>query len=659
MNAPNLFTLGTPCGGWPRLAQSLAGPMANASSLDPAQAERLAAQSGNARFLIWVESPAQAVAHWLAQGGQGEPADVLALWLSGAKQIERLVQRHLPRCLVVLAEEARAQPREFTAALSRWLGLKPGDTIATQPTPPDETAAPDPLATLLTERLAAQDAACTRTFSGLYASCVTLVEGEPAPASAAQTNPVAAVGSYFELLHQGKETAALRADLANAQQELQSFRQQRENLRTAQQTATRENELLLLQLHQVQEELERNYLQHQASATAAATGQKTAQEKIDTEAARSRQAEQAAETARAAAASQLDALRAQQQATAQDNELLLLQLHQVQEELEQYYLAWRELSTKVVAPVGAARFEVGRVEIGVQRDSPPHRELCFVLHEVQAGGRKLPHAHVRLVEHHGRPGIAFFEAEGTEPALAAWRPNGHEGERGYMLLVPADEAARPLLQHMGRADWDFTEAVASTIQRALQESPNAAPARWQAVAARLRQQLAELPTRLRYDSLDVAPAADAKGALDCKFGNLSFGRRRTDAIRVRWWPQRAGGAALELLAPESDAEAPPLAAWPVDAKGISKAAWPLPLGNEPAAQRAQAWRALGPTDREMLLGLLDALPAVAERAQTHADGLAPTALVAAAQQPLRVARAAIHGTRLRRTWRALRGRIGA
>ncbi len=659
MNASNLFTLGTPCGGWPQLAQSLAGPMANVGSPDPVEAERLAAQSGDARFLIWVESPAQALAHWLAQGGEGDPAHVLALWLSVAKQIERLVQRHLPRCLVVMAEEARAQPREFTSALSRWLGLKPGDTTATQPTTPEDSVAPDPLATLLTERLAAQDAACMRAFSSLYASCVALVEGEPAPACAAQTNAAAAVGSYRELLHQVKETAALRADLAKTQRELQSSQQQHENLQAAQQAAAQESELLLRQLHQVQEELERSYLQHQASATGAATNQKTAQDKIDAEAARSRQAEQAASTARAASTSQLEELRTQQQATAQENELLLLQLHQVQEELEQYYLAWRELSTKVVAPVGAARFEVGRVEIGAERDSPPHRELCFVLHQVQAGGRKLPHAHARLVEHHGRPGIAFFEADGTGPALAAWRPNGHEGEHGYMLLVPADEAARPLLQHMGRADWDFTEAVASTIERALQESPTAAPARWQAVAARLRQQLAELPTRLRYDSLDVAPAADAKGALDCKFGNLSFGRRRTDAIRVRWWPQRAGGAALELLAPESDAEAPPLAAWPVDDKGVSQSAWPLPLGDEPAAQRAQAWRALGPTDREMLLGLLDALPAAAERAQPHVEGLAPTALVAAAQQPLRVARAAIHGTRLRRTWRALRGRIGA
>ena len=685
MNASHLFTLGTPFGGWQQLVQSLAGPMANVCSLDAAQAERLTAQSEDARFLIWVESPAQALAHWLEQGGQGDAAHVLALWLTAAKQIERLVQLHLPRCLVVLAEEARAQPREFASLLKRWLGLKLDNSTVAPATPPAASAAPDPLATLLTERVAAQNAACMRAFSGLYASCVALVEGEPTAGSAAQINPVAAISNYQELSRRAAGTVALREHLAQAEKDLETSRQdhqalaaelakyrqaadaardasvaQIEDLHAEKRAATQENELLLLQLHQVQEELERHYLEHKASAAAtAATNQKAAQEKIGAEAASSRQAEQAASTARAASASQLEELRTQQQAAAQENELLLLQLHQVQEELEHYYLAWRELSTKVVATAGTSRFEVGRVEIGTERDSPPHRELCLVLHQVQAGGRKLPQVHARLVEHHGRPGIAFFEADGTEPALAAWRPNGHEGERGYMLLVPADEAARPLLQHMGRADWDFTEAVAATIERALQESPTAASARWQVVAARLRQQLAELPTRLRYDSLDVAPAADAQGALDCKFGNLSFGRRRTDAVRVRWWPQRAGGAALELLAPESDSEAPSWAAWPMDDSGAPQPAWHLPLGDAAPALRKQAWRALGTTDREMLLGLLDALPAAAERAQPHAEGLAPSALVAAAQQPLRIARAAIHGTRLRRTWRALRGRIGA
>ena len=177
----------------------------------------------------------------------------------------------------------------------------------------------------------------------------------------------------------------------------------------------------------------------------------------------------------------------------------------------------------------------------------------------------------------------------------------------------------------------------------------------------LQQQLAGLPARLRYDDLVVAAAAGAPGALDASFERVSFGLRQPATLRLRWWPQAAGGAAVQLLAPQVPGDTPPLTGWPVDDRGAWCDRWSLPLGAASPTQRAQAWHAMDANDRGLLLGVLDALPAVAARAKALglAEAGAADGLSAAASRPLRMAHRALHGTRLRRVVRALRGRVAA
>jgi hypothetical protein len=62
---------------------------------------------------------------------------------------------------------------------------------------------------------------------------------------------------------------------------------------------------------------------------------------------------------------------------------------------------------------------------------------------------------------------------------------------------------------------------------------------------------------------------------------------------------------------------------------------------------------MGHDDRAMLLAVLDALPAAAQQA----DPAIRERLSAAAAWPLRVALRAVHGSRLRRVWRAVRGDV--
>lgn len=92
--------------------------------------------------------------------------------------------------------------------------------------------------------------------------------------------------------------------------------------------AAEENPLLLAQLHQVQEELEKRHLESQASNDKYA--------KLKKELDQTLAAQQQSDKDLAAAV-------ANAQALSEENELLLSQLHLVQEELENYYLANREI----------------------------------------------------------------------------------------------------------------------------------------------------------------------------------------------------------------------------------------------------------------------------------------------------------------------------
>ena len=152
--------------------------------------------------------------------------------------------------------------------------------------------------------------------------------------------------------------AATKAEQARGKlaEEEARLRKEAVDIRAGSQSLTEENELFLAQLHQVQEELEKHYLdnvslkdhhttleQELAQATA---GQQQLTKELDI----AREAATKAEQARGKLAEEEARLRkeavdirAGSQSLTEENELFLAQLHQVQEELENYYLANREI----------------------------------------------------------------------------------------------------------------------------------------------------------------------------------------------------------------------------------------------------------------------------------------------------------------------------
>lgn len=338
-------------------------------------------------------------------------------------------------------------------------------------------------------------------------------------------------------------------------------------------------------------------------------------------------------------------------------ELLLVQLHQVQEELEHYYTAWRDspAATAMPATPAMAGVKVTRFDIDEARDVAPHRHLSMTLHGVEAVDRTLPRVDLRVVEHVGRPGIAFLASDGTTPPLLAWNPTGQEEARSFVLLVPADDPSRQRLMRLGCGDWRFLVSVVAQVARHLEQQSGTELVRWRNVASRLVRQLADLPTRFRFDRVVLDPKADASGAWHVRFENVSFADRAFERLALRWWPQ--DGAGIELLVQE-DATFPPLASWPVEETGAWCKSWRIPLAGAPRADLERAWAGLTRVDRELLLGLLDAMPAVLPGAIAYklvSNGGAEE-IGRASSLSLRLGLRLAHGSRLKRAARALRNR---
>jgi hypothetical protein len=133
--------------------------------------------------------------------------------------------------------------------------------------------------------------------------------------------------------------------------------------------------------------------------------------------------------------------------------------------------------------------------------------------------------------------------------------------------------------------------------------------RWVNVARRLREQLEELDSCLRYDTAACKQdRIEGSSLVEATFERLHFGARYLPRLSLRWRPEGPAAAISFLNDPESG---PPFASWPRDDKGTALAAAVLPLGSE-VAQRdlARVLKDLAPADRAFLDALLAAMPMV-------------------------------------------------
>ena len=728
------LTVGTPGGLWPALFPSLLA----GTGVDGAEmaADTLEQRAPQAQVLVLVERPALGLAAALAAGQVDDPAAWLQQWCDGARSLLWRVQSDPLRCLLVDAEEAWQNPEALAASVNQRFGLDVAAACAAV-----QLAAVDPLSRALAEAIAFADPDAQALFAELQASCALLSDEAPAAntlQAALQIDGLSA-NQALQALRQRVLTAeremdrqpdVLAASHESAQAQhaaMQDMAAQLMQLNEAHQTQTKalqaalaagagadrqladfsqENELLLLQLHQVQDELESVVLDHRETALrlADSIAERDAQDRhlfeqaqrlehheqlVHQLSAQLQQAQahvsalhgemrhhserhdhmeralqgaqvalQASEQTSQQCAAAVAALQRQQATdqrtladTRQENELMLQQLHQVQDELEHYGLECRRLqeaATAMVPASGNPDIAVGEVVPSAERDTPPHRELTFQLFRVAVQDRQIAEATVRLVEHQGHPGLVVFGNDTGPQLLSGWRETGREDGRPFMLLVPADAPARPLLAAMDQVDWLLLLSLPARLVQALDTlDPPIAP-HWQRLAHRLQVQLLTQGRRFRYQQAQVAPVADGPpGAWAIEFNQVHWAHLQMPKLAVQWQP--AGPqAGITLL--DDALLGPPLTSWPADERGLPVARLYLPLGREAAkSTQDQAWARLQAPDLDFVLAMLAVMPQALSQAAAGPLPEAATLLSAAEALP----HDALRRARRKASWRGL------
>jgi hypothetical protein len=268
-------------------------------------------------FILVVNSPPHALASALF--GQGEPASadaVMQQWQLHHEALLRFYNRNPKRCLLVDADDCARNPSALVALCNQqWgLGLVP-------PQAADAVVAPQgALAQFLTAQLSQQYPQAASLQHEIQATVTRLGAdaGNPAAPGAAGLAPI--IEDYRQLLDRSAEHAQLAAQ-------------------------QQENELMLTQLHQVQEELERYFLNVQTlqgQLDAAQQEQKAQQQK----AARDRTQQDAAQAA-------LKAELAQARQALQAAEQLKTQLEQQLGKNQQQEAAQAQLYQKQLAELAA------------------------------------------------------------------------------------------------------------------------------------------------------------------------------------------------------------------------------------------------------------------------------------------------------------------
>jgi hypothetical protein len=300
------------------------------------------------KFVLVHSHPQQVLAQCLEQVDQAEQVLAgLAIWDEHERAMLHFYHRHRDRCMLVDATEVLAHPADFLRYSNSWLGLPdPSDTTTIMPSMAPVPAVDGWLAAQLLEgyphiEALRQDvnaslswtiAATELTPPGLGEAIASLIEARQTREQLkGQLSEVNA-----ELHSQFQQNLSLKAAAEKREQQYERARKDVESARRD----------LLTRLDQRQkkyDELAEGYRQQQLrSRTELEMLERALAEQSEAHAAererlmqQAERAQEASEQARLSLVQQHEASIRQQ---AEENELLLLQLHQVQEELESYFL---------------------------------------------------------------------------------------------------------------------------------------------------------------------------------------------------------------------------------------------------------------------------------------------------------------------------------
>lgn len=312
-----------------------------------------------AMHFIFVYDSLEHVLVRASAGRELTPEDIDRLvneWQCFYTALMHFYHRHRDRCLLVHAEQACTNPEGFDKALASRL-QRPLERDASNSV---VSMALDLLETSLASSLVQEQLPWRCAYEELQSQAdFPVVSGKTSNALAAW-NGFSALTAQIRL--QGEALAASENQLTQTQAQLEATQAEQSKLEIQLKGQQSEAELLLMQLHLVQEELEGQFLDNGSLKQEVNTlKQGLAETKSSAESQKMALERQLEEAKAAATKAQSDlegkiklleqkAQQAPPLEMQQENELLLLQLHQVQEELERYYLENQQLKQRVAQP---------------------------------------------------------------------------------------------------------------------------------------------------------------------------------------------------------------------------------------------------------------------------------------------------------------------
>ncbi len=451
------------------------------------------------------------------------------------------------------------------------------------------------------------DSASQQELATRHSSLVTELETLRSEHSALVTRHSSLVTSHDDLVarHSPLVTAFEKLEGEHA-----ALIAERDKLLASSKDTADENELLLQQLHQVQEELEKYFLrnkdlQQQADRLADAEKKRQTLEKAQAELENSLK-----QSATRAGTLEKDRREIAHQLaeTQKEKGFVLGQLQQVQEEIEHYFHENRRLRRRVLAGGEAeSLLQAEAVTLGSMENTAPHLHLNYTLERAHFGSKDMGRLRLRLVEHHGRPGLAILRSPGEEPPLERWRVTGEEEGSTYQLVVPQDEQGEDFISSASAGDLIFLREAARMLAAHLSErDEQGRHTAWRRTAQHFVDHLHDKIRHLTFGAVTCTAAAEPD-QLDFSITPALLGHHTWASLAGSWKP-----GALVLRAPVDGT--PPLSSWPRDAAGrLVEEVEFRPGQNPQAPERHEFWRSFTARDRLVLDALAASLPRLAAR----------------------------------------------
>jgi hypothetical protein len=552
------------------------------------------------RFVLVCEDRHSLVCRLVEQGeAPASMAGHLALWAQNHQEMLRFHLRNPAKSLLLWAAEVQTQPTKLIQSIEQNWQTRLDATLVT----PLDFEGP----TTLLQHIALQILSDHPKTAPLDYELQSLIGPAPCPPASEQIKTT----DLIELYGQLKERSTLQVQLDLAQQNIEDanrlLKQERVQSQTAleqkqaqwhkqRQDAQAEGELLLAQLHQVQEELEKHFLTSQE-----------AQEKTKAETAAKQEA--------------LDKNKGLQE----ESDLLLAQLHQVQEELEKYYLQHKERQIEVQKlqdrwlRAVQSQPELQDFEaLELLTESSTELTAHWCINQLHVGGvMKGPFEFKTLIEN-GVAGLVFSKgAKGLSP-IHRWPLIAAKDSQLTIIPVKGQDDPKKrsasVLQ-LGTTDWHMVELLTDKLVKALGATAMAkqishGPALLEGLKAQ-RQILAKMPALLRFDDIILfgQQNTDLKSVIGLRLTHADLQGLKANPFEFQLQLNLTAGSTItsaHLIFDEKTARNP-FENWTYNVKSSAgQAVMALQLG--PKGWQPQHWHTRSPLDQQWLQNSIRLLP---------------------------------------------------